>query len=52
MTTKRVVYMLQATLANYYENFEVHQEKINAWYEVLKECSAEKMHQNLITFAA
>ncbi|MEK3822906.1 hypothetical protein MKY20_27955 [Cytobacillus sp. FSL W8-0315] len=46
--TKRETYTLLALIAVYYEQFEVNQQKIDYWHEVLRHHEVEDLRQNLL----
>lgn len=46
--TKRETYTLLALIAVYYEQFEVNQQKIDSWHEVLKSHGIEELRRNLL----
>ena len=47
---KRETFELLKKIAVFYDQFEVNQEKVNLWYEVLREYSLAEIQGNLFTF--
>ena len=50
--TKRETFHLMTLISMYYEQFELNQEKVNIWHQVLKEFSVDQLHKNLLDFVA
>jgi hypothetical protein len=48
--TKRETFFLMTMISEYYKNFDINQDKVNAWYEALKSFSLEKAKENLVDF--
>lgn len=49
---KRETFTLMGLLAVYYEQFELNQEKVDSWHEVLKDYSAQQLQENMLAFVA
>jgi len=47
---KRETFELLKKIAVFYDQFEVNQEKVNLWHEVLREYSLAEIQGNLLTF--
>ena len=45
--TKKEVFQLLKLIALYYEPYEISQEKVNEWFDVLKNESSKTLEQNL-----
>lgn len=50
--TKRETFILLTMIGEYYSKFDIDQEKVNAWFDVLKNYSFEKAKQNLTKYVA
>ncbi|MDP4107130.1 MAG: replicative helicase loader/inhibitor [Bacillota bacterium] len=50
--TKRETYSLMSTIRSYYDQFEVDQEKVDVWYEALKNYEFEDLKRNLLSFVS
>ncbi|MEH7523577.1 replicative helicase loader/inhibitor [Bacillus sp. JJ1503] len=50
--TKRETFHLMTLISMYYEQFELNQEKVNLWNQVLKGFSVDQLHRNLLDFVA
>jgi hypothetical protein len=50
LKTKRETYALLEQIYLYYEQFEINQQKIDGWHEVLKDFSYEPLHRNLVKY--
>jgi hypothetical protein len=50
LKTKRETYALLEQIYLYYEQFQINQQKIDGWHEVLKDFSYEQLHQNLVKY--
>ncbi|WP_153127320.1 replicative helicase loader/inhibitor [Peribacillus tepidiphilus] len=48
--TKREVFILLGMIAEYYEQFQLDQKRVDAWYEALKDCSFDRIKNNLLAF--
>ncbi|MCQ6276012.1 hypothetical protein JMM81_13810 [Bacillus sp. V3B] len=45
--TKREVFQLLKLISVYYDPYEIHQEKVNEWFAVLKNDSFSRLEKNL-----
>ncbi|MEH7342516.1 replicative helicase loader/inhibitor [Bacillus sp. JJ1532] len=48
--TKREVFNLMSLISVYYEQFELNQEKVDSWHQVLKGYSADQLEGNFLDF--
>jgi Loader and inhibitor of phage G40P len=48
MMTKEQVYNLMCIIQEYYENFSIHQQKIDSWYKILKKYDENYLKKNLL----
>jgi len=45
--TKREVFQLLKLISVYYDSYEIHQEKVDEWFQVVKEYSYSRLEENL-----
>lgn len=50
MKTKRETYALLEQICLYYEQFQINQQKIDGWHEVLKDFSYDHLQGNLLKY--
>jgi hypothetical protein len=50
LKTKRETYALLEQINLYYEQFQITQQKIDSWHEVLLDFSYEKLQRNLLKY--
>ncbi|MEK5521804.1 MULTISPECIES: replicative helicase loader/inhibitor [Heyndrickxia] len=48
--TKRETFQLLKLIAEYYDSFEISQEKVDSWYEILIIFPFEELKENLIQY--
>ncbi|PLR95736.1 replicative helicase loader/inhibitor [Bacillus sp. T33-2] len=50
--TKRETYLIMMTISVYYDQFEMDQQKVDAWHEVFKHYPFEPVKEKLFAFVA
>lgn len=50
--TKNELFTIFEFIIVYYDQFEIDQKKLNAWYEVLQPCSFEAVKERLLSFVS